>query len=37
MLDENDFGIDGEYALAYLLKNESKVIPEELVVKNEKM
>lgn len=37
MLDENDFGIDGEYALAYLLKNESKVIPEELVVKNEKI
>ena len=34
MLNESDFGIDGEYALAYLLKNESKVVPDELVVKD---
>lgn len=33
MLNESDFGIDGEYALAYLLKNESKPVSEELVVK----
>lgn len=35
MLDESDFGIDGEYALAYLLKNESKPISEQLVAKKE--
>lgn len=34
MLNESDFGIDGEYALAYLLKNESEVVPDELVVKD---
>lgn len=33
MLDASDFGIDGEYALAYLLKNESEPISEKLVVK----
>ena len=35
MLDANDFGIDGEYTLAYLLKNESEPIGRELV-KDEK-
>lgn len=34
MLNESDFGIDGEYALAYLLKNESEAIADELVVKD---
>lgn len=34
MLNESDFGIDGEYALAYLLKNESEAVPDELVVKD---
>lgn len=34
MLNESDFGIDGEYALAYLLKNESEVVPDGLVVKD---
>lgn len=34
MLSEYDFGIDGEYALAYLLKNESDAVPNELVVKD---
>lgn len=34
MLKESDFGIDGEYALAYLLKNESEAIADELVVKD---
>lgn len=33
MLNARDFGIDGEYALAYLLRNESEVIDDELVVK----
>ena len=33
MLNESDFGIDGEYALAYLLKNESETVADELVVK----
>ena len=33
MLNETDFGIDGEYTLAYLLKNESKPITDKLVVK----
>ncbi len=32
MLNESDFGIDGEYAMAYLLKNESKNVENELVV-----
>lgn len=32
MLNESDFGIDGEYALAYLLKKESEPVSEELVV-----
>lgn len=35
MLNESDFGIDGEYALAYLLKNESKVVADKLVVNAE--
>jgi predicted ATPase len=30
MLNESDFGIDGEYALAYLLKNEGEAISDEL-------
>lgn len=34
MLNESDFGIDGEYALAYLLKNESEAIADELVVED---
>lgn len=34
MMDEKDFGIDGEYALAYLLKNEGENIDEELLVKD---
>ena len=34
MLNESDFGIDGEYALAYLLKNESEAVVDELVVDN---
>ncbi len=32
MMNDSDFGIDGEYALAYLLKNESEAIDDELVV-----
>lgn len=32
MVNETDFGIDGEYALAYLLKNEGKMVTEDLVV-----
>ena len=34
ILNESDFGINGEYALAYLLKNESEAVPNELVVKD---
>lgn len=34
MVDEKDFGIDGEYSLAYLLKNEGENIDEELLVKD---
>lgn len=34
MLNESDFGIDGEYALAYLLKHESDPVSDELVVKD---
>lgn len=34
MLNESDFGIDGEYALAYLLKNESEPVANELVVED---
>ena len=34
MLNESDFGIDGEYALAYLLQNESKPVSEDLVVQD---
>lgn len=34
MLSESDFGTDGEYALAYLLKNENKTIDDDLVKKN---
>lgn len=34
MLDESDFGIDGEYALAYLLKKESDPVAEELLIKD---
>ena len=37
MIDDNDFGIDGEYALAYLLKNEMNPIAYELCVKNERL
>jgi len=32
LLNESDFGIDGEYALAYLLENEIMPINKELVV-----
>lgn len=35
MMNENDFGIDGEYALAFLLKHESDDVIEDLVVKDE--
>lgn len=31
MLDESNFGIDGEYTLSYLLKHESDSIAEELI------
>lgn len=34
MLNESDFGIDGEYALAYLLQNESKPVDEVLAVQD---
>ena len=34
MMDEKDFGIDGEYTLAYLLKNEGKNIDKELLVED---
>lgn len=37
MLDENDFGIDGEYALAYLLKNEIRPIDSRISIKNESL
>ncbi len=37
MMDEYDFGIDGEYALAYLLKHESDDVNEKLVVQDEKV
>lgn len=33
MIDETDFGIDGEYALAYLLRNEEAVVDEKLAVR----
>ena len=32
MLDDNDFGIDGEYALSYLLKHEGDPVPQELII-----
>ena len=32
----SNFGTDGEYALSYLLENESKVIDKKFVVENEK-
>ena len=31
MRNETDFGIDGEYALAYLLKNEGETVKEDLI------
>lgn len=31
MINETDFGIDGEYALAYLLKNEGETVKEDLI------
>ena len=34
MLNESDFGIDGEYAFAYLLKNENQIVSDKLVVKD---
>ncbi len=34
MINETDFGIDGEYSLAYLLKNEAKTVSEDLVMDN---
>ena len=33
MRDQMDFGIDGEYALAYLLRNESNLVDDSLAVK----
>lgn len=36
MLDNSDFGIDGEYALSYLLKNESQKVNKKLIIENEK-
>lgn len=33
MMDETDFGIDGEYAFAYLLRNEEVVVDERLAVR----
>ncbi|SFR59473.1 AAA family ATPase [Anaeromicropila populeti] len=35
MMDDTDFGIDGEYSLAYLLKNEGKPLADKLSIKNE--
>lgn len=35
MLNASDFGIDGEYALAYLLKHESESVNEDVVIKDE--
>jgi predicted ATPase len=37
MIGNNDFGIDGEYALAYLLKNEMNPLEDKLSVKNERL
>ena len=37
MIDNDDFGIDGEYTLAYLLKNETNPIDSKLVIKNEEL
>lgn len=34
MLNDSDFGIDGEYALAYLLQNEGIIVDDNLVVKD---
>ena len=34
--EDRGFGIDGEYALAYLLKNESRKVERNLVAENEK-
>ena len=31
MINETDFGIDGEYALAYFLKNEGETVKEDLI------
>ena len=36
MKKSGNFGIDGEYALAYLLKNENEPVPDELVKETEK-
>ena len=33
MIYETDFGIDGEYALAYLLRNEEAIVDEKLAVR----
>lgn len=33
MMEETDFGIDGEYAFAYLLRNEESVVDEKLSVR----
>lgn len=35
MINESDFGIDGEYALAYLLRHEGDDVAEELLIKDE--
>lgn len=35
MVDEYDFGIDGEYALAYLLKHEGDAVNGKLIVNDE--
>lgn len=33
MIDETDFGIDGEFTFAYLLRNEEAVVDEKLAVR----
>lgn len=37
MFNDYDFGIDGKYAFAYLLKHESDPLDESIVVKNEEI
>lgn len=37
MMEDNNFGINGEYALAYLLKNEIEPIDDRLYIKNDRL